>query len=64
MAESFGVDVDRYDRARPHYPAELVARVVAGSPGADLVDVGCGPGALTTELVRPVRTGVALPARA
>jgi SAM-dependent methyltransferase len=44
MAESFGVDVDRYDRARPHYPAELVDRVVAGSPGADLLDVGCGTG--------------------
>jgi SAM-dependent methyltransferase len=44
MAESFGVDVDRYDRARPDYPAELVARVVAESPGADLLDVGCGTG--------------------
>ena len=44
MAESFGVDVERYDRARPEYPAELVARVVAESPGADLLDVGCGTG--------------------
>ncbi|RSM48666.1 class I SAM-dependent methyltransferase [Amycolatopsis balhimycina DSM 5908] len=44
MAESFGVDVDRYDRARPDYPAELVARIVAESPGLDLLDVGCGTG--------------------
>ena len=44
MAESFGVDVDRYDRARPDYPAELVARVVAGSPGPGFLDVGCGTG--------------------
>ncbi|MEV7098662.1 methyltransferase domain-containing protein [Amycolatopsis sp. NPDC051045] len=44
MAESFGTDVERYDRARPEYPAELVARLVAASPGPDFLDVGCGTG--------------------
>ncbi|GAA0958762.1 class I SAM-dependent methyltransferase [Actinocorallia libanotica] len=44
MAESFGVDAQRYDQARPGYPDELVARIVAGSPGADVLDVGCGTG--------------------
>lgn len=44
MAESFGVDAERYDRARPEYPAELVNRIVAASPGPDFLDVGCGTG--------------------
>ncbi|MFG3104035.1 class I SAM-dependent methyltransferase [Streptomyces sp. NPDC048182] len=43
-AESFGADARRYDRARPPYPEELVARVVAGRPGAEVLDVGCGTG--------------------
>ncbi|MFE4871968.1 class I SAM-dependent methyltransferase [Streptomyces sp. NPDC056682] len=44
MAESFGVDAPRYDQARPGYPDALVARIVAGSPGLDVLDVGCGTG--------------------
>ncbi|MER6926748.1 methyltransferase domain-containing protein, partial [Streptomyces spiralis] len=44
MAESFGVDAHRYDRARPGYPDALVTRIVAGSPGSDVLDVGCGTG--------------------
>ena len=44
MAESFGTDAHRYDDARPGYPAALVARIVAGSPGPDVLDVGCGTG--------------------
>ena len=44
MAESFGVDPERYDRARPRYPDALVARIVAASPGPDILDVGCGTG--------------------
>jgi len=43
-AESFGTDVARYDRARPPYPDELVARIVAGNPDARVLDVGCGTG--------------------
>src|SRR3984957_20186297 len=44
VAEGFGADAGRYDRARPSYPAGLVERIVAASPGRDVVDVGCGPG--------------------
>ncbi|CAO5186197.1 Methyltransferase type 11 [Frankia sp. AiPs1] len=44
MAESFGVDPARYDRARPRYPDALVERIVATSPGPDTLDVGCGTG--------------------
>ena len=44
VAESFGIDADRYDRARPSYPDELIQRVIAASPGTDFLDVGCGTG--------------------
>lgn len=42
--KSFGSDVARYDRARPRYPEAMVKRIVAGSPGPDVLDVGCGTG--------------------
>lgn len=44
LAESFGGDAARYDRARPPYPDALINRIVAGSPGRDVLDVGCGTG--------------------
>ena len=44
VAESFGSDADRYDRARPSYPDGLVQRIVAASPGKLVLDVGCGTG--------------------
>ena len=44
VAESFGSDAERYDRARPGYPGALVERIVAASPGLDVLDVGCGTG--------------------
>jgi SAM-dependent methyltransferase len=44
MAESFGGDAERYDRTRPRYPDALVERIVAASPGPDILDVGCGTG--------------------
>jgi SAM-dependent methyltransferase len=44
VAESFGTDAERYDRTRPHYPDALVDRIVAASPGPDVLDVGCGTG--------------------
>ncbi len=44
MAESFGTDAQGYDGARPSYPDALVARIIAGSPGLDVLDVGCGTG--------------------
>ena len=44
VAESFGVDAGRYDRARPRYPDALIQRVIAASPGVEFLDVGCGTG--------------------
>lgn len=44
VAESFGAEAERYDRTRPSYPADMVNRIVAASPGANLLDVGCGTG--------------------
>jgi SAM-dependent methyltransferase len=44
VAESFGSDAERYDRARPRYPAAMVAAIVAASPGPGVLDVGCGTG--------------------
>ncbi|MGA3255471.1 MAG: class I SAM-dependent methyltransferase [Mycobacterium sp.] len=44
VAESFGLNADRYDRARPRYPDALIQRVIAASPGVEFLDVGCGTG--------------------
>jgi SAM-dependent methyltransferase len=44
IAESFGTDPGRYDRARPSYPAAMVDQIVAASPGPEVLDVGCGTG--------------------
>jgi SAM-dependent methyltransferase len=44
MAESFGGDAPRYDRTRPPYPQALVDRILAFSPGRDVLDVGAGTG--------------------
>ncbi|MFI7273763.1 class I SAM-dependent methyltransferase [Streptomyces sp. NPDC049879] len=42
VAESFGTDADRYDRARPRYPQALVERIAAAGPA--VLDVGTGTG--------------------
>ena len=44
MAEWFGLEAARYDRARPTYPQPLIDRILALSPGRAVVDVGCGTG--------------------
>jgi SAM-dependent methyltransferase len=44
VAESFGTDAKRYDRSRPSYPDAMVSRIVAESPGRDVLDAGCGTG--------------------
>lgn len=44
VAEGFGADAGRYDRARPTYPAAVVDRIVQAMPGRALLDVGCGTG--------------------
>lgn len=44
MAQSFGADAERYDRARPHYPASLIEQIQTQSPGPDVLVVGSGTG--------------------
>ncbi len=44
LAEGFGADPERYDRARPGYPQALVDQIVAASPGREVLDVGIGTG--------------------
>lgn len=47
-AESFGVDAERYDRARPKYPQELIDRLAFG--GQEVLDVGTGTGIVARQL--------------
>lgn len=44
VARSFGVDPERYDRARPRYPAALLEQIIAAGSGRAVLDVGCGTG--------------------
>jgi SAM-dependent methyltransferase len=48
VAESFGTDPARYDRARPRYPAALLEEVVAAGP--TVLDVGTGTGIVARQL--------------
>lgn len=52
MAESFGVDAGRYDRTRPRYPEAMVERIIAASPGREILDVGCGTGIAARQFQR------------
>ena len=50
-ASSFGAEAARYDRTRPPYPDALVERIISASPGPRMVDVGCGTGKLSRQLL-------------
>ncbi len=53
--QSFDAAADRYQRARPEYPAELFDSLIELAdltPGAHLVEVGCATGKATLPLAR------------
>jgi SAM-dependent methyltransferase len=53
LRRTFDSDAERYDRARPHYPAELVAdlaRLTGIGPGRRVLEVAPGTGQLTVPL--------------
>jgi SAM-dependent methyltransferase len=55
LAATFDRAADRYQRARPEYPSELydhLIDVTRLSPGARLLEVGCGPGKATLPLAQ------------
>ncbi|MEU5402915.1 class I SAM-dependent methyltransferase [Streptomyces sp. NPDC005963] len=65
-AGSFGAEAERYDRARPDYPRDLVERIVAALPESPRVlDVGCGTGIVSRQFQEAgcVMLGVDLDAR-
>lgn len=43
MAQSYGADAERYDRARTSFPPALIEAITSSAP-ATAVDVGCGTG--------------------
>lgn len=49
-AESFGADAERYDRARPGYPDEMMGWLGGLFPGPGVLDVGCGTGVVSRRL--------------
>ncbi|GLY55077.1 class I SAM-dependent methyltransferase [Lentzea sp. NBRC 102530] len=50
LAISFGAEAARYDRTRPAYPASLIEKLVAATPGTCVAEVGCGTGVLSRQL--------------
>ena len=49
---TFNEDAERYDRARPRYPAEMFDDLAAAgvAPGARVLEIGCGTGQATLPL--------------
>jgi SAM-dependent methyltransferase len=51
LRDTFDTVAELYDRARPSYPDELVDDLVAALPGPRVLEIGCGTGKLTRQLV-------------
>lgn len=52
LRETFNEDAERYDRARPRYPAQMSDDLAAAgvAPGARVLEIGCGTGQATVSL--------------
>jgi SAM-dependent methyltransferase len=50
LRTTFGDDAERYDRARPGYPAELFDDLAALTSGRRVLEIGCGTGQATADL--------------
>lgn len=52
LRETFNEDAERYDRARPGYPAPMFDDLAAAgvAPGARVLEIGCGTGQATVPL--------------
>lgn len=52
LRETFNEDAERYDRARPRYPAQMFDDLAAAgvAPGARVLEIGCGTGQATVPL--------------
>src|SRR5689334_12768571 len=52
LRETFNEDAERYDRARPRYPARMFDDLAAArvAPGARVLEIGCGTGQATVPL--------------
>ena len=55
LRATFAEDAERYDRARPGYPAAMYDDLVAMTgigPGSRVLEIGCGTGQATVPLAR------------
>ncbi|MBL7260112.1 class I SAM-dependent methyltransferase [Paractinoplanes lichenicola] len=52
LRKTFNEDAERYDRARPRYPAQMFDDLAAAgaAPGARVLEIGCGTGQATVSL--------------
>lgn len=44
IAQAFGADAEKYDRARPRYPSALIDAIAERLPGRTILDIGIGTG--------------------
>ncbi|HEY4457311.1 MAG TPA: class I SAM-dependent methyltransferase [Pseudonocardiaceae bacterium] len=56
IAQSFGIDPQRYDRTRAPYPQAMIERIVSAASGPEFLNVGSGTGIEARQFVAAGRT--------